>query len=32
MDLPAAVETKYGLPVHHVKAVPDWFEGEGVIP
>lgn len=32
MDLPAAVETKYGLPVHHVKAAPDWFEGEGVIP
>lgn len=30
MNLPAAVGKKYGLPVHHVKAAPDW--AEGVIP
>lgn len=32
MDLPAAVERKYGLPVHHVNAAADWFEFEGVVP
>jgi len=25
MDLPTVVEAKYGLPVHHVQAPPDWF-------
>lgn len=26
LDLPAAVEKKYGLPVHHVNATAEWFE------
>ena len=25
MDLPNAVQSKYGLPVHHVQAPPEWF-------
>ena len=25
MDLPRAVESKYGLPVRHVQAPPEWF-------
>jgi hypothetical protein len=25
MGLPKLVQTKYGLPVHHVQAPPEWF-------
>ena len=28
MDLPRTVEAKYGLPVHHVVARPEWTVGE----
>lgn len=30
LDLPAAVERKYGLPVHHVNATAEWFEAAAV--
>lgn len=28
LDLPALVESKYGLPVRHVEAMPDFFAGQ----